>query len=102
MPCFSVGYIHQSVFMFGLYCLSADTFIPVTALSAAGYRNNSTGALTNVGTNGNYWSASPNGTNGYYLNFNSTNVNPANNNNRANGFSVRCVAAFISIFNQLV
>lgn len=51
--------------------------------------------MSNVGSNGNYWSASPNSeNNGYNLNFNSGNVNPANNNNRANGFSVRCVQAF--------
>ena len=60
---------------------------------AAGYRNNSSGALNNVGSNGNYWSATPNSTNnGHNLNFNSSNWN-WNNNNRANGFSVRPVAA---------
>lgn len=57
---------------------------------AAGNRNNSSGGVTNVGSNGNYWSSSPNSTdNGRNLNFNSTNLNPLNNNNRANGFSVR-------------
>jgi hypothetical protein len=60
-------------------------------LPPAGNRNNSNAALNNQGSNGNYWSSGPNGTNAYNLNFNSTNVNPANNNNRANGFSVRCV-----------
>ena len=60
---------------------------------ASGYRDNSTGAVNNVGNNGYCWSASPNSTNGYYLNFNSSgNVNPAyGNSGRANGFSVRCV-----------
>ena len=39
-----------------------------------------------------YWSASLNSqTNGYNLNFNASGVNPANNNNRFNGFSVRAV-----------
>lgn len=48
--------------------------------------------MNNVGSNGNHWSSSPNSaTNGYNLNFNSGNVNPSNNNNRANGFPVRCV-----------
>jgi len=61
----------------------------ITAL--AGNRNNSDATLNNQGSNGNYWSSSPNGTNAYNLNFNSGGVNPANNNNRANGFSVRCV-----------
>ncbi len=60
-------------------------------LPTAGYRNRSDGALNNQGSNGNYWSSSPNSANAYNLNFNSTGVNPANNNNRANGFSVRCV-----------
>lgn len=64
-------------------------------IPASGNRNNSNGGLNNVGSNGYYWSASPNSaTNGYNLNFNSTNVNPSNNNNRTNGFPVRCVRAF--------
>ena len=47
----------------------------------------------NRGSNGNYWSASLNSaTNGRNLNFNSGGVNPQNNNNRNNGFSVRCIA----------
>lgn len=64
---------------------------------ASGYRNNNDGSLNNVGTNGYYWSASPNNaSNGYNLNFNSSNVNPSNNNNRANGLPVRCVQVFTS------
>ena len=59
-------------------------------LPAAGNRNGT--SVNNVGSNGNYWSSSPNSTdNAYNLNFNSGNVNPANNNNRNNGFSVRLV-----------
>jgi uncharacterized protein (TIGR02145 family) len=61
-------------------------------LPASGNRNNSNGTLNNRGNNGNYWSSTENGTNAYNLNFNSGSVNPANNNNRLNGFSVRCVA----------
>jgi hypothetical protein len=64
----------------------------------AGYRNNSDGSFNNGGSNGNYWSASVTGSNGYNLNFNSGNVNPSNNNNRANGFSVRCVQASAGFF----
>ncbi|RHA81915.1 hypothetical protein DW916_16470 [Segatella copri] len=61
----------------------------------AGYRNSNDGSMNNVGSNGYSWSSSPyNDNNGYNLNFNSGNVNPSNNNNRANGFSVRCVQAF--------
>ena len=59
---------------------------------ASGYRNRSDGSMTNVGSSGRYWSASPTSESyGYYLYFDSSNVNPSNNNNRANGFSVRCV-----------
>lgn len=62
---------------------------------ASGYLNYNSGALTNVGSNGNSWSATPNGQgNGFNLNFNTSNVNPSNNNNRANGFPVRCVQEF--------
>jgi hypothetical protein len=56
---------------------------------AAGNRNRGTGALNNVGSNGNWWTFAPNSqTNARNLNFNSGNVNPLNNNNRANGFPV--------------
>lgn len=51
--------------------------------------------MSNERINGYYWSASPNSaTNGYNLNFNSTNANPQNTNNRGNGFPVRCVQEF--------
>jgi len=60
---------------------------------AAGNRNNTNGALNNRGNNGNYWSSTENGSNAYNLNFDSSVVNPANNTNRTNGFSVRCIAA---------
>ena len=60
-------------------------------IALAGNRDNSNGSLNNQGANGNYWSSSVTGTNAFNLNFNSGGVNPANNNNRANGFSVRCV-----------
>ena len=57
---------------------------------ASGYRNRTSGGLNNVGSNGNFWSFAPySQTNARNLNFNSGNVNPLNNNNRANGFSVR-------------
>lgn len=50
--------------------------------------------MNNVGSNGNYWSSSlgtDNPANAYNLNFNSDDVNPANNNNRYYGQSVRPV-----------
>ncbi|GEM_PF-6178877 len=60
----------------------------------AGNRNTNGHTLNNVGSNGYYWSATMNSTtNSYNLNMGSSgNTNPSNNNNRGNGFSVRCVA----------
>ena len=61
---------------------------------AVGYRNHDSGALHNVGSNGYYWSASPypsNSYNAYYLSFYGGDVSPASDNNRGNGYSVRCV-----------
>jgi len=55
-----------------------------------GYRNYNNGSLNNVGNNGNYWSSTVSGTNARNLNFNSSNAN-MNSNNRANGFTVRCI-----------
>lgn len=57
--------------------------------------------LNNRGTNGNYWSSSYNSaTNAYNLNFNSSTVNPQNNNNRRNGFTVRAVQHLSRLKNQ--
>ena len=50
--------------------------------------------MTNVGTNGYVYSSSSYAAGNYnagYLNFNSSNVNPLNNANRAAALSVRCV-----------
>ncbi|MDE6508544.1 MAG: hypothetical protein K2L04_08815 [Alistipes sp.] len=61
---------------------------------AAGYRANTTGALADVGTYGRYWSSSSyaaGNINAGNLNFNSGNVYPLNDGNRAIGRSVRCV-----------
>jgi len=64
---------------------NSEVFFP-----AAGNGNGT--SLNNRGTNGNYWSSSLNSAdNGYNLNFNSSNVNPQNNNNRYRGYSVRAV-----------
>ena len=78
----SAGYLHSDVGYVIKYLLQ---------LPAAGFRNNSNGSLGNVGTNGNYWSSTINGTNVYNLNFDSGDYN-TNNWNRANGLSVRCVS----------
>ena len=70
-------------------------------VAASGNRNRTSGGLNNVGSNGNVWSAGSNSaTNAYNLNFNSGSVNPVNNNNRSNGFSVRSVSAFADIFRE--
>lgn len=59
-------------------------------LPAAGYRNGTD--VNDVGDNGNYWSSSANDeNNAWNLYFNSGNVNPANNDNRNYGQSVRLV-----------
>lgn len=77
-------------------------FVPapltLAALSAGGdpgYRHANSGVLTNVGNEGSVWSGSVSGTNGCYLNFHATNLNPGNATNRANGLQVRCLQAFI-------
>lgn len=67
--------------------ISGAVFLP-----AAGNRNGT--SVNNAGSNGNYWSSSPNASNvnnAYNVNFNSDNLNPSNNNNRNNGQSVRLV-----------
>ena len=72
-----------------LTLFSIDDYLDSTP--AAGYRND--GSLNNAGSNGNYWSSTPNesnSNNAYNLNFNSSNHN-VNNNNRNNGQSVRPV-----------
>ena len=57
---------------------------------ASGNYNGTT--LNNRGTNGRYWSSTYNSeTNARNLNFNSETVNPTNNNNRRNGYTVRAV-----------
>ena len=74
---------------------------------AAGNYNGT--SLNNRGSNGNYWSSTwISATNARNLNFNSSGVNPQNNNNRRNGFSVRAVqhlseaAIILDIFIRIV
>lgn len=72
-----------------------------SGLPAAGNRNGS--SLNNAGSNGNYWSSTPNSSNtnnAYGLNFNSGNVN-RNNNNRYNGQSVRPVSELTLFYGTL-
>jgi hypothetical protein len=66
---------------------SLATFLP-----AVGNRSSSTGAVTNQGPDGYYWSSAPvSATYGSNLGFGSNIVNPVNGNNYPNGFSIRCV-----------
>ena len=59
---------------------------------ASGYRSGSSGFLYDVGSNGNYWSVSPDGYYACYLYFSYNGcVNPASSDFRADGQSVRCL-----------
>ena len=60
------------------------------AFSAAGYRNNSTGAISNAGSYGDYWSSTVSGTNARTRLFGSSITN-VSGDLRARGFSVRCI-----------
>ena len=59
---------------------------------ASGYRSDLAGGLRNVGNSGSYWSASHNGYYAYYhyIYYNGY-VHPSGYDNRAYGYSVRCV-----------
>jgi hypothetical protein len=59
-------------------------------LPVAGNRNNSNGSLNNVGSNGNYWSGTVDGTNSRSLVFASSGANMSSGY-RAYGLSVRCL-----------
>ena len=63
-------------------------------LEAAGYRDNSSGALTAVGTLGYAWSSSTYASGNIYagrLSFDASHVHPLGYNSRSYGFPVRCV-----------
>jgi hypothetical protein len=60
---------------------------------ATGLRIVGTGALTNVGSSGSYWSAGPStAAYGFRLNFLSGSVGPSSSNHRACGFAARCLS----------
>ncbi len=63
---------------------------------ASGFRYGSSGSMTNVSIYGFDWSASLTGaTNGYPLRFDSESAYPSYSTNRAYGFPVRCLQAFM-------
>jgi uncharacterized protein (TIGR02145 family) len=68
---------------------AAGAFGSVLKLPVAGIRLFSDGSLNSVGTDGLYWSSTVNGTFASNLNFQNTAY--MNINNRAYGFSVRCI-----------
>ena len=69
-------------------------------LPAAGNRNGT--SINNVGTNGNYWSTtSQSATNAYNVNFNASNFNSQNSNNRYIGRSVRLAFAAALTLEQI-
>ena len=70
---------------------SVGAFASALKLPLAGYRGYSSAGLNSQGSIGYYWSSSPNGTNAFYLYFDSGGVTPSNTNSRADGFSVRCL-----------
>ena len=59
-------------------------------LPVAGNRNNSNGSLNNVGSNGNYWSSTVDGTRSRSLYFYSSHAGMYSDG-RAYGISVRCL-----------
>jgi uncharacterized protein (TIGR02145 family) len=69
---------------------AAGAFASPLKLPMAGRRNYSNGSLRRVGSYGNYWSSSVSGTSARRLYFNSSDASMFTNN-RALGFSVRCL-----------
>ncbi len=75
--------------------------VVIYAVLPGGYRNTS-GSFNNQGNDANLWSSTENGSNAWNrnLNYNNTDVN-RNNNNKDNGFSVRCVRDWYIIIRQM-
>jgi uncharacterized protein (TIGR02145 family) len=69
------------------YTIGSNLYLP-----AAGYRESLYAATNSSGYQGQYWSSTVNGTNAYYLSFDSGNVNPGFSQTRGYGFSVRCIS----------
>jgi hypothetical protein len=67
-----------------------DNFQSDLKLPLAGARDWSNGNLNFQGSFGYYWSSSPSGIYAWSLDFNPSNIYPANNAYHADGFSIRC------------
>jgi len=65
---------------------------PLAWYPAPGYRERANGGLGHVGNHGFSYSSSVSGSNGVYLNFYVTYLNPSNANSRAYGFPLRCLS----------
>jgi uncharacterized protein (TIGR02145 family) len=74
------------------YPTGYNIFVNTLKLPRSGHRGTANGTLsTSVGTRGHYWSSSVFGTSGHSLMFNDDYIIPYNTNDRANGFTVRCL-----------
>jgi len=81
------------IFMFSENENIINKVIATYSALPGGYRNNNNGNFKNIGNNANFWSSSENNNNNAWnrkLNYNNSEVN-RNNNNKKNGFSVRCI-----------
>ncbi|WP_294599297.1 hypothetical protein [uncultured Rikenella sp.] len=59
---------------------------------APGFRERANGELVSVGSNGFSYSSSVSGSNGVYLHFVVTYLNPSSAGYRAHGFQLRCLS----------
>ena len=90
---FTTGTFNNSATNYGVALhYGPDASTKLLTLPAAGNRNSTSAALNNRGLRGHYLSSTERGSNAYNLAFTSSGVFPANHNNRARGFSVRCIA----------
>ena len=79
------------IFIFSENGCMISSVVAFTGLPG-GYRNNN-GNYNNMGNNGYFWSSTENNNNNAWnrkLNYNNSEIN-RNNNNKKNGFSVRCI-----------
>jgi hypothetical protein len=91
-----VGYKNKTVSVFRDYPVRRYIQFSGCFFPAAGDRFTS-GQLRNVGCFGGYWASSPLGANAYDIDLTSGDADPANTNDRRNGFPVRCVKEFILV-----
>ena len=70
-------------------------------LPAAGFHRGSNGSLDYVGSNGHYWSSTPNNKTAYRLLFWSNHVSIDGGPDRANGLSIRCVCDATVVITEI-